>query len=58
MGSLLKSSHIHEKDPMIEDATILDEKFLNLSRRHAETKLIKSRILQRVYEDKPLSKNE
>ena len=59
IGSLIKSQHVYDVDPDIENADLTDEAFMNLQRRRAETKLIKSKIILKMNEgDKKLSKAE
>lgn len=48
IGSLIKSQHVYDVDPDIDNADLTDEAFLNLQRRRAESKLIKSKIILKM----------
>jgi len=58
LTSLIKSKSIYEIDPDLVDRAISDERFLNISRVRAETKLIKLKIIHKVYHDMELSPEE
>ena len=59
LKSLLKSEYIYEFDPEAEDIKITDEEFLLIKRRRAETKLIKTKIIYKLFDDKgELTTNE
>ena len=55
MQSLMKSEFINDFDPELIDENINDNTFLNIQRRRAETKLIKSKIIYKLHNDQKLS---
>ena len=49
--SLIKSEFVYDKEPELEDASLSGEQFLDIQRRRAETKLIKTKIIYKMYQD-------
>lgn len=49
LKSLIKSDNIYDVEPELVDGSITDEQYLDIQRRRAETKLIKSKILYKLY---------
>ena len=58
VNSLIKSQHVYDVDPDIESMDLSDEAFLNLQRRRAETKFIKSKIILKQHRGDALSAAE
>jgi hypothetical protein len=57
--SLVKSEYVYDVDPDLIDRELTDDEYLHLYRRRAESKLIKSKILYKLYQaNKELSSNE
>ena len=48
MKSLIKSEFVFDKDPDLINAGLSDEEYLSLSRRRAESKLIKTKIIYKM----------
>lgn len=49
IGSLMKSEFVHDVDPDLANANLTPEEFLEVYRRRAETKLIKTKIIYKLY---------
>jgi hypothetical protein len=45
MRTLVKSEHVYDVDPDLQDPDMSAEDYLTLSRRRAESKLIKSKLI-------------
>lgn len=53
--SLVKSEFVYDMEPELIDRGISDEEYLQLSRRRAESKLIKSKIIYKINKSEQLS---
>jgi hypothetical protein len=53
--SLLKTEFLQSMDPLLKDDGVSDGHFLDVTRRRAESKLVKFRIVNKVYNDEKLS---
>ena len=49
LGTLMKSEFIYDVDPELEDASLSPEDYLELFRKRAEAKLIKTKIIYKLY---------
>ena len=49
MKSLIKSEFVYDVDPDLENSSLTGEEFLELTRRRSETKLIKLKIIYKLY---------
>lgn len=49
MKTLVKSEFVYDIDPEVVDQSMSDEEYLEMFRRRAETKLIKSKIIFKLY---------
>lgn len=49
LKSLVKSEFVYDIDPDLIDKGLSDDEYLNLFRKRAEAKLIKSKIIFKVY---------
>ncbi len=59
MKSLIKSEFVYDVDPDLENSGLTGEEFLELTRRRSETKLIKLKIIYKLYNtDHQLTGNE
>jgi len=58
LPSLLKTEFLTDKESEIVDQGVSAEEYLYLSRRRAETKLIKSKILHKLHYNTQLTENE
>lgn len=48
MKSLVKSEFVYDMDPELVDKDLTDEEYLNITRRRAESKLIKMKIIYKL----------
>jgi hypothetical protein len=59
LKSLIKSEFLYDIEPELIDETISKEQYLDISRRRAEAKLIKTKIIFKLYQDsKDITANE
>jgi hypothetical protein len=55
LKTLVKSEFVYDVEPDLVDSSLTSEEYLALHRRRAESKLIKSKIIYKLYQDTPLS---
>lgn len=53
--SLIKSEFVYEMEPELMDKGLTDEEYLMISRRRAESKLIKMKIIYKMNKSEELS---
>lgn len=58
LKSLIKSEFVYDYEPELIDSSISDAEYLDITRRRAETKLIKMKILYKLNHSHELSANE
>lgn len=56
--TLIRDENNYNRDTEVYSADISDAHFLDIQRRRAETNLIKTKIISKLHENKPLTENE